>query len=321
MWFKVDDKMHAHRKTRRALRSHPAKRLDAAPFGIWVLAGSWVGDNDNTGWIPEFELERFDDEWETLAERLVDAGYWWPEERDGEGGYGFVNFEEYNPAFGASDSGTFGNHVRWHVNRGKVDEACSHCPKEPDSHPEPTPPASGRIAPRSGPDIAPESPPESETIANPSPNPIPDPDPSPSLRSGGAGGDTPPSRDLALVDNPHQTAPADADAKPNKRGTRIPDDWQPARTKGNIEAEEGHTPEWLRNELAKFRDYWTAKTGQSATKLDWQATWRNWIRNANDFQKPRNNQPRTAASMTEADWNQIMADARARDEAEARRTA
>lgn len=29
----------------------------------------------------------------------------------------------------------------------------------------------------------------------------------------------------------------------------------------------------------QFRDFWTAKTGQHATKLDWFATWRNWVRN------------------------------------------
>jgi len=33
-------------------------------------------------------------------------------------------------------------------------------------------------------------------------------------------------------------------------------------------------------ESDKFRDYWTAKAGRNATKLDWAATWRNWMRNA-----------------------------------------
>jgi hypothetical protein len=28
-----------------------------------------------------------------------------------------------------------------------------------------------------------------------------------------------------------------------------------------------------------FRDYWIAKPGKDGTKLDWFATWRNWIRN------------------------------------------
>jgi len=28
-----------------------------------------------------------------------------------------------------------------------------------------------------------------------------------------------------------------------------------------------------------FKDYWVSKTGSAATKLDWTATWRNWVRN------------------------------------------
>ena len=28
----------------------------------------------------------------------------------------------------------------------------------------------------------------------------------------------------------------------------------------------------------KFRDYWSAKPGKAGTKLDWLATWRNWVR-------------------------------------------
>lgn len=62
-----------------------------------------------------------------------------------------------------------------------------------------------------------------------------------------------------------------------RRGTRLPDafvpDWDFAAGKGfgRTEAEA---------EFEKFRDYWSAKAGREATKLDWQATWRNWIRNA-----------------------------------------
>jgi hypothetical protein len=33
-------------------------------------------------------------------------------------------------------------------------------------------------------------------------------------------------------------------------------------------------------EAVKFCDYWQAASGRNATKHDWQATWRNWIRNA-----------------------------------------
>jgi hypothetical protein len=34
------------------------------------------------------------------------------------------------------------------------------------------------------------------------------------------------------------------------------------------------------NELAKFRDHWTARAGAGARKADWEATWRNWARRA-----------------------------------------
>lgn len=31
--------------------------------------------------------------------------------------------------------------------------------------------------------------------------------------------------------------------------------------------------------FAKFKDFWVSKAGQGANKLDWTATWRNWVRN------------------------------------------
>jgi hypothetical protein len=35
-----------------------------------------------------------------------------------------------------------------------------------------------------------------------------------------------------------------------------------------------------RIETDQFRDYWQAKSGKDATKLDWPATWRTWMRKA-----------------------------------------
>ena len=182
-WFRGDDRLHSHRKTRAALKTHPEKLRDAAPMGLWVLAGTWASQNATSGWVPEEELDRFDDDWDDLAARLVNAGFWWPETRNAERGYGFVNWEEYNPSAGQpSESGTYGNHVRWHVSREKVAEDCPHCPTEPtpdpmDAESAPDDPNlsranRGRVAPRSGA--------ESQSIALP--NPIPtQPDPIPLL--------------------------------------------------------------------------------------------------------------------------------------------
>jgi vancomycin resistance protein YoaR len=34
----------------------------------------------------------------------------------------------------------------------------------------------------------------------------------------------------------------------------------------------------IHREAQKFRDHWCATPGAKGTKLDWPATWRNWIR-------------------------------------------
>ena len=66
-----------------------------------------------------------------------------------------------------------------------------------------------------------------------------------------------------------------------KRATRIPDNFTPSPEV--IEAMRAECPKVdLEAENRKFVDYWTAKAGKDATKLDWDATWRNWIRRAKD---------------------------------------
>jgi hypothetical protein len=79
----------------------------------------------------------------------------------------------------------------------------------------------------------------------------------------------------------HNTLPITQDTKhkkKNKRGSRLSPDFL-------------FTGEWLafckqeRPDLEpvqtfeKFKDYWIAQAGQKGVKLDWFATWRNWVRN------------------------------------------
>jgi hypothetical protein len=54
----------------------------------------------------------------------------------------------------------------------------------------------------------------------------------------------------------------------NSVGTRLPPDWEPKQHQERTE------------ELEKFRDYWIAQPGVKGRKVDWDATWRNWIRNS-----------------------------------------
>jgi len=46
----------------------------------------------------------------------------------------------------------------------------------------------------------------------------------------------------------------------------------------------------IQDEMDRFNDYWTAKSGQSATKIDWLATWRNWIRDSKQKNAPQRQQ-------------------------------
>lgn len=79
-----------------------------------------------------------------------------------------------------------------------------------------------------------------------------------------------------------QTPPPRVPRSPRRIGSRIPPDFKV-------------TPqmrEWFHDnignnvngkmETEKFRNYWSAKTGQGATKLDWEATWRNWMLKASE---------------------------------------
>lgn len=86
-------------------------------------------------------------------------------------------------------------------------------------------------------------------------------------------------------------------SSPAKRGTRIPDDFaqtvtpemvQWARTKCPLVDGKAVTEE--------FVDHWIAKPGKDGLKLDWTATWRNWLRREQKFREQ--NRPRGRASPT-----------------------
>jgi hypothetical protein len=70
------------------------------------------------------------------------------------------------------------------------------------------------------------------------------------------------------------------------RGSRLPDDWMPSRN--DVEwARERHPAVDSRSETDKFRDHWASQPGAKGRKIDWHATWRNWIRKAAEFQRPQ----------------------------------
>lgn len=94
---------------------------------------------------------------------------------------------------------------------------------------------------------------------------------SPSLRSGGARA-----------------------ARSTQRGARLAPDWRPSADEAEFARSLGLDPGQV---AAKFRDYWHAKPGQAASKLDWTATWRNWCRTEADRQ-PMRRDPNAEGPMT-----------------------
>ena len=71
----------------------------------------------------------------------------------------------------------------------------------------------------------------------------------------------------------------------SKRGARLPPDWMP--TADDIAFCRMQRPDIEPGTVSdEFRDYWIAQPGQKGVKLDWSATWRNWIRRQRQNQRP-----------------------------------
>lgn len=67
--------------------------------------------------------------------------------------------------------------------------------------------------------------------------------------------------------------------KRTARGSRVPDDWLPRDVDLRWAMEKyGHTTERLQEIVAEFVDYWLSESGQRATKLNWNLTFKNRIR-------------------------------------------
>lgn len=74
-----------------------------------------------------------------------------------------------------------------------------------------------------------------------------------------------------------------------KRGTRLPDDWVLSpELAAWAKAERPELDDRMVKAMAdSFKDFWISKTGKDATKLNWDATWRNWVRNQRVSVNPR----------------------------------
>ncbi len=70
--------------------------------------------------------------------------------------------------------------------------------------------------------------------------------------------------------------------KRTTRGSRLPAAWRPDSDLVAYARSLGLSDERVGRETEQFCDYWHAKAGAHATKLDWSATYRFWMRKATD---------------------------------------
>jgi len=88
----------------------------------------------------------------------------------------------------------------------------------------------------------------------------------------------------------------DTTTAPRKRGTRIPDDFSVTVELRQWATDNGLGHLDLEAITAEFVDYWVGVAGAKGVKLDWPATWRNWIRRKSE------DAPRRLASTSGDQW-------------------
>lgn len=84
------------------------------------------------------------------------------------------------------------------------------------------------------------------------------------------------------------TLDADANSSPKaKRGSRLPDDWQPDDADRAFAVAHGLNPEEIDRGAFEFRNYWTSRAGREALKLSWPRTWQNRVIELADRKRQR----------------------------------
>jgi hypothetical protein len=93
-------------------------------------------------------------------------------------------------------------------------------------------------------------------------------------------------RNRTLDKNREEKIKKEPKSKASALASRLPADWSPDAEQ--ISFCKTERPDLNPVEVAaRFRDYWVAVPGAKGGKLDWPATWRNWVRNEKAVSQPR----------------------------------
>lgn len=113
MWFKVDDTFHSHPKR------HRAARAGLAAIGMWTVVGSYCMSYKTDGFIADWYVASLPDGL-ALAETLVAADLWSPAEKDGETGWQFHDWDDYQPSSSEIEKTRENSRARQRRHRSKL---------------------------------------------------------------------------------------------------------------------------------------------------------------------------------------------------------
>lgn len=280
-WFKVDDFLPDHRKVRKL----GADRL--AAMGLWTLCGAWAS-RATGGFVPDEEVTRYDPE-HCYAARLVEVGLWARAEDDGETGYSYHDWDDFQPSREQQEKKREDTRRRVQAWRGRkrsdqakqdatvgAQPASTNDTLESNAVGNALPVDDGNVSGNAAPDPSRTRTPPVETSEERSPS------------GGGVGEEASRKRS--------------ADPKPDPKGHRLPEDWWPSEADRDWFREKCPDLEGKGTALTEeFRDYWHSRAGKEARKTDWSKTWRNRMREKQDRvhnQKPPRDVrvPRVSAS-------------------------
>lgn len=80
------------------------------------------------------------------------------------------------------------------------------------------------------------------------------------------------------------------------RGTRLRPNWEPSEATRQWIQREGYPEQWVDTQFHKFHDYWQSISGKRGIKLNWDSTFRNWLRNAAEWKSTKNDKSTVRAA-------------------------
>lgn len=276
-WIESHEEVAHHRKTRRAARALgvPVPHVVGLLHVLWHWCITHAPDGDLSTLDAEDLADAcmWDGDPQELDKALRDTG-WIDHDRQVHDWWehaGQTVARRAKATEAQRAAGVVGAHRRWHVATGKTDPQCPHC---------------------DGVSMGSDGDPNGVPMG------------SPMGAQWGAmttGTGTGTETGTAVKGGASRTRAA--------RATRLPDAWVPD-SDDELHGEAKAAGVDLHRELARFGDYWRAKGGKDARKVDWQATWRNWVRKAID-DRPRGGRTRDGPSTADR-YRQAADEARRR---------